>query len=187
MAKIGLSRREQEVAALVAEALTNRQIAAELAVRYRGGSWLIELGSISDGNYVVQAVARVFDFQERPGEALEETVVSGLQQREALLLLDNCEHLLDAAAHLVEALLRACPELHILATSRQPLRAPSEAIYRLPPLAEAERLFCDRAALSSPDFEWTPTVAVIFQYLDPVPLPSEVGRTRGSLMSSDRS
>jgi predicted ATPase/DNA-binding CsgD family transcriptional regulator len=161
------------------------QVAGRMATRFRDGCWLIELGPIGDGAQVALAMATAFKVAEHPGEDLLATVASALRQRRALLVLDNCEHLLDAAAATAEALLRACPEIRILATTRQPLRAPAEVVYRIPPLAEAEKLFCERAAQSVPDFESTPAVAAICRDLEGVPLAIELAAARVSQMSAD--
>jgi predicted ATPase/DNA-binding CsgD family transcriptional regulator len=161
------------------------QVAVRVAGRFRDGCWLIELGAIGDGTQLPPALAAGLKVAERPGETLLETVASAFRQRRALLVLDNCEHLLDATALAAGTLLRACPELSILATTRQSLRAPSEVVYRIPPLAEAERLFCERAAQSAPDFESTPAVAAICRDLDGLPLAIELAAARVSLMSTD--
>ena len=161
------------------------QVAVRVAGRFRDGCWLIELGAIGDGAQVATVLAAGLKVAERPGESLLETIASALRPRRTLLVLDNCEHLLDSTALAAETLLRACPELSILATTRQSLRAPSEVVYRVPPLAEAERLFCERAAQSAPDFESTPAVAAICRDLDGLPLAIELAAARVSLMSTD--
>jgi predicted ATPase/DNA-binding CsgD family transcriptional regulator len=161
------------------------QVAAQVAGRFRDGCWLIELGAIRNGAQLPPALAASLKVAERPAESLLETVASALRMRRTLLVLDNCEHVLDDAALAVETLLRACPELSILATTRQSLRAPSEVVYRIPPLAEAERLFCERAAQSAPEFESTPAVAAICRDLEGLPLAIELAAARLSIMSTD--
>jgi predicted ATPase/DNA-binding CsgD family transcriptional regulator len=161
------------------------QVAARVAAHFRDGCWLVELGAIGEGSQLPPALAAGLKVAERPGETLLKTVASAFRQRRALLVLDNCEHLLDATALAVGTLLRACPELRILATTRQSLRAPSEVVYRIPPLAEAERLFCERAAQSAPEFESTPAVAAICRDLEGVPLAIELAAARVSIMSTD--
>jgi predicted ATPase/DNA-binding CsgD family transcriptional regulator len=161
------------------------QVAGRVAARFRDGCWLIELGPISHGAQVASALGASLKIAESPGQPLLETVASAFRQRRALLLLDNCEHVLDAASVAAEFLLRACPEIRILATTRQLLRATGEAVYRIPPLAEAEKLFCERAAQSLPDFESTPAVAAICRDLDGLPLAIELAAARVSMMSTD--
>ena len=161
------------------------EVAKAIASRFRDGCWVIELATIADGAKVVPELAAALKVAERPGEEHMETVASVLRARRALLVLDNCEHLLDAAATAAESILRACPEINILATSRQPLRATGEVVYRIPPLAEAERLFCERAVQSAPDFEMTPAVAAICRDLEGLPLAIELAAARVSLMSAD--
>lgn len=161
------------------------QVAARVAAHFRDGCWLVELGAIGEGTQLPPALAAGLKVAERPGETLLETVASAFRQRRALLVLDNCEHLLDATALAAGSLLRACPELRILATTRQSLRAPSEVVYRIPPLAEAERLFCERAAQSAPEFESTPAVAAICRDLEGLPLAIELAAARVSIMSTD--
>ncbi len=161
------------------------QVAARVAAHFRDGCWLVELGAIGEGTQLPPALAAGLKVAERPGETLLETVASAFRQRRALLVLDNCEHLLDATALAAGTLLRACPELSILATTRQSLRAPSEVVYRIPPLAEAERLFCERAAQSAPEFESTPAVAAICRDLEGLPLAIELAAARVSIMSTD--
>jgi non-specific serine/threonine protein kinase len=161
------------------------QVARTMGSRFRDGSWLIELGPISDGMQVASALAAALRVAEQPGEDVLATVASALRQRRALLVIDNCEHLLDAAAASAEALLRACPEIRILTTTRQPLRATGEFAYRIPPLAEAERLFYERAVQSAPDFELTPAVTAICRDLEGLPLAIELAAARVSQMSAE--
>ena len=161
------------------------EVAETIASRFRDGCWVVELAPIGDGAQVAPAMAAALKVAERPGEDPLETVASALRPRRALLLLDNCEHLLDAAAAAAEPLLRACPEIRILATTRQPMRATGEVVYRTPPLAEAEKLFRERAAQSAPDFETTPAVAAICRDLEGLPLAIELAAARVSLMSTD--
>src|SRR5438552_2644535 len=161
------------------------QVAARVAARFRDGCWLIELGALGDGAQVASALAAGLKVAERPGENLLETISSAFRARRALLVLDNCEHLLDATARVAETILRTCPDVRVLATSRQSLRLPSEVVYRVPPLGEAEILFCERAAQSAPDFESTPAVAAICRDLEGLPLAIELAAARVSLMSTD--
>ncbi|HSS61691.1 MAG TPA: LuxR C-terminal-related transcriptional regulator [Candidatus Limnocylindrales bacterium] len=161
------------------------QVAARVAGRFRDGCWLTELGTIRDGAQLPTVLASSLKVAERPGESLLETVASAFQTRRALIVLDNCEHVLDAAAVAAETLLRECAQVSIIATTRQSLRAASEVVYRIPPLAEAERLFCERAAQSAPGFESTPAVAAICRDLDGLPLAVELAAARVSVLSAE--
>jgi non-specific serine/threonine protein kinase len=147
---------------------------------------------------VPQAVATVLGVREEPGRPLPATLADALKPRHLLLLLDNCEHLLDACAYLVDALLRACPHLRILATSREALGITGEVPHRVPSLAlpdaqrampaealgqyEAVTLFVDRAQVVQPAFQVTnanaPAVAEICRRLDGIPLAIELAAAR---------
>ena len=100
------------------------------------GVWLVELAPLADPALVPHAVADVLGVREQPGRTLTATLAGYLRTRRLLLVLDNCEHLIGAAAALAETLLQACPSLHVLATSREPLAIEGEAIA---PRAVAER------------------------------------------------
>ncbi|MEA2702956.1 MAG: hypothetical protein QOD63_901, partial [Actinomycetota bacterium] len=165
---------------------------------YPDGAWMISLGSLTDPNLVPQAIASLFDVYPAPGRAPLDSVAETLRSRRALLLLDNCEHLLLAAAQAVETLARACPFLGILATSREPLRVDGEAIVRLSPLRvpvpsshlspqsiaayDAVRLFVERAQLAQPEFSLLPSnsaaVARISAGVDGLPLAIELAAAR---------
>jgi hypothetical protein len=137
------------------------ELAATVLEAYPDGVWLVELASIGDAASVHGAVAWALDVRDEPGRPLDETLVRALRTRQMLLLLDNCEHVVGACAALVESLLRACPGLQVLVTSRQPLDLPGEVRSEVPPLAtpaptlrpsdpalgefEAVRLFVARA------------------------------------------
>jgi DNA-binding winged helix-turn-helix (wHTH) protein len=114
------------------------QVAAEVIDAYRDGVWLIELGSISDPLVVPTAVAQVLGVQERTGTPLTETLCAHLKARQLLLILDNCEHLLDACATLTDAMLRGAAEPTIIATSREPLHVEGEQTYPLQTLSLPE-------------------------------------------------
>jgi non-specific serine/threonine protein kinase len=111
------------------------QVAAELLESCRDGVWLAELAPLADPGLVPQAVATVLGVQEAPGRSLTQTLIDSLKARQVLLLLDNCEHLVGACAQLAETLLRSCPKLRILATSREPLGIGGETTYRVPSLS----------------------------------------------------
>jgi predicted ATPase/DNA-binding CsgD family transcriptional regulator len=128
-------------------------VAADAAGAYADGVWFVDLVPITDPQMVAAAVAGALGLGEQPGRTLDEWVVAALADRHALLVLDNCEHVLDGVVPLLERLLATCPRLTVLATSRARLLVPFERVYPVPPLSlagdgasEAVALFMDRAA-----------------------------------------
>jgi predicted ATPase len=99
------------------------------------GVWLVELAPLSDPELVPKAVASTLGLPEQPNRQLTETLVDALRSKRVLLVLDNCEHLVEGCARLAEALLSTCPGLRILATSRETLGAAGEVVWRVPPLS----------------------------------------------------
>lgn len=172
------------------------EVARDVAGLYPDGVWLVELAPLSEGELVPQAVARVLDVREQPGRPLTDALVEALSSRELLLILDNCEHLVEAAAHLVDHLLDTCSRLRILGTSREPLSIQGEVVWQVKPLSlpdggasvqslmhyEAVRLFVDRARLRLPSFELTKgnagAVARVCHKLDGIPLAIELATAR---------
>jgi predicted ATPase len=158
---------------------------------YPDGVWLAELAPLSEPSLVADAVAAVFGLRPmgRPATAL---LLDHLRGRQALLILDNCEHLIQACAELAEALLRACPRLHILATSREALRVPGETTWRVPSLvtAEAVQLFAARARDAQPRFALTAQnsapVANLCERLDGIPLAIELAASRLNALSVEQ-
>ena len=120
------------------------QTAAEVLDGTGDGVWLVELAPLSDESQVVPAIAAAYGLQDALDEDPLETLLRSLSAQRALLVLDNCEHLVDRVAKVVDAILRACPEVHVLATSREPLGVDGERVYRVPsmslPTVEVERL-----------------------------------------------
>ena len=184
------------------------RLALELARRaqldYADGVALVELGPLSNPAFVPQAAADALGVREVAGVSLAATLAEFLDRRRLLLLLDNCEHLLNSCATLVEQLLKVCPRLTVLATSREPLGVAGEAIRRVPPLGLAEegwgleraattdsvRLFRDRALLVDPDFAITDAnlaaVAQISRQLDGIPLVLELAAAQLSTLSVEQ-
>jgi len=167
------------------------EVARAVAGRFADGAWLAELAPEQDPVLVVAVVAAVLGVREQPGVPLAETLARALTRRQLLLVLDNCEHVIGAAAELCAGLLAACDEVRVLATSREPLRIAGEARYRLGPLglpdgddlagaggSEAVALFVDRARLVDPGFvldEATgPAAARLVVRLDGMPLAIEL-------------
>jgi predicted ATPase/DNA-binding SARP family transcriptional activator len=174
------------------------QVAAEVSDAYPDGVCLVELAAVSHPALVSQTVASVLKLREKPGRVLLDILTDYLNTRILLLVLDNCEHLTAACAELTAALLRTCPSLCILATSREALNVPGELIYRVPPLSlpglqqlpsaesllqyEAPTLFVERARFSRPEFTLTPEnasyVLRICSRLDGIPLAIELAAVR---------
>jgi predicted ATPase/class 3 adenylate cyclase/Tfp pilus assembly protein PilF len=178
------------------------QVAAEVLERFSDGVWLVALDALSDETLLPQAVATALGIREEPGRTLRETVLAALRSRTLLLVLDNCEHLIDGCAHLAHRVLEDSPGVRILATSREPLRVPGETIRPIPPLSlpdheglpiekldqsEAVRLFVERAVLVRPQFalaqENAAAVARIVGQLAGVPLAIELAAARLKALS----
>ncbi|MBI3958841.1 MAG: XRE family transcriptional regulator, partial [Chloroflexi bacterium] len=111
------------------------RVGEEMAHAYSHGVWLVELAPLADPQLLVREVASTFDLRESTDHPLLSALADFLHPRQALLILDNCEHLVDMAAHLAATLLQACPTLQILATSRENLAIPGETNYPIHPLA----------------------------------------------------
>jgi predicted ATPase len=111
------------------------EVARGLVGTFPDGVWLVELAPLSEGALVPQAVAAALGVREQPNRPLISTLVNVLREQQVLLVLDNCEHLIGATAHLAEALLRSCPRLGIVATSREMLGATGEVSWLTPPLS----------------------------------------------------
>jgi predicted ATPase/class 3 adenylate cyclase len=178
------------------------QVAAEVLETFPDGVWLVELDALSDDGLLPQAVATALGVREEPGRTLRETVLAALRSRTLLLVLDNCEHMIDACAHFVHTVLEDSPGVRILATSREPLRVPGEIVRLVPALSlpdhedlpveqlgdyEAVRLFVERAVLVRPQFVLTPenaaAVAWIVGQLAGVPLAIELAAARLKALS----
>ena len=158
------------------------------------GAWLVELAGLTTTESVAASVASAMDVPEVSGLPLNEQLSAALAPRRLLLVIDNCEHLIDAVAELVLGLLRSCPRLDVLATSREPLEIPGELTWNVPPLSlpegreplvpedasryEAILLFADRAATRMPSFRLTADnlkgISLICRRLDGLPLAIEL-------------
>ncbi len=165
------------------------QVAAEHLDRYRDGAWVVELAPVGDPALVPAEVARALGVGEQPGLPVEHSLADFLRAKDLLLLLDNCEHVIDAVAALVAGLVAGCPSLTVLASSREALGVPGEAVLQVPSLATAEsvRLFTERASGVLPSFGLTPdntdAVAEICRRLDGIPLAIELAAARVSVLS----
>ena len=174
------------------------EFAASAIGDHPDGVWLVELASLSEGSLVLPAVAGVFELREQPGVTPLDSVVAHLADRRLLVLMDNCEHLIGACAEAAQGILASCPDVKILATSREPLRVPGEVVLRVPPLLlpdpggpldpasigsfDSVRLFTERAGDAAPGFELTPDtaqhVADLCAHLDGLPLAIELAASR---------
>ncbi|MEB4211733.1 LuxR C-terminal-related transcriptional regulator [Mycobacterium sp. 94-17] len=166
------------------------EVANRVAGDYAEGVWYVDLAPITDPELVPVAVARALGLPDQPGRSTMETLVRFVRDRQMLVVLDNCEHLLDACAELVVELLGGAQGLTLLATSREPIGVPGEATWRVPSLSvtdEAIELFADRARLTQPGFAATDdnaaTVAEICQRLDGMPLAIELAAARVRALS----
>jgi predicted ATPase/class 3 adenylate cyclase len=183
------------------------QVAADLLSEYADGVWLVELAPLSDVALVPQTVAAALAVREEPGKPIGDTLVEALKAKRLLLVIDNCEHILPACGALAEALLRSCPGVQILATSREGLNIAGERTYRLPSLSlpdtrqvmpavesltqyEAVRLFIDRAVAVFTAFAVTnanaPAVAQVCARLDGIPLAIELAAARVKVLSVEQ-
>lgn len=187
------------------------QIGADLIEEFSDGVWLIELASLSDPTLVLQAVASSLGIREQSGRSLTDTLLDYLQSKQLLLILDNCEHVISACAQLADALLRRCPKLKILASSREALGIAGESNYPIFPLplpemrpqssgktnswsalaqCESVRLFVERATAVLPTFAITAqnasAVVQICQRLDGIPLAIELAAARVKALSVEQ-
>ena len=178
------------------------RIANEVQGNYPHGAWLVELASLSDPELVPQTVAGALDMRPEGGRSILSALIDHLRARNLLLVLDNCEHLVAACAALANSLLQACPDLHILATSREALGISGESNYLVPSLSfpkqgekiapeklteyEAVDLFTHRAKAALPGFklndENASAVTQTCQHLEGIPLALELAAVRVKIM-----
>ena len=178
------------------------QAGAELIGRIPDGVWLAELAPLTDGGQIPGAVAAAMGMQDASGPAIGDTVIEALTGQESLILLDNCEHLIDAAAKFCDQVIRHCPKVRFLVTSREPLGIDGERVYRVPSLtlpgsdaesvedlagSDAVQLFAERARAHQADFvidaRSAPDAVTICRRLDGIPLALELAAARLSSMS----
>lgn len=179
------------------------QTSAEAVDDFANGVWLVELAPLTEDALVAQTIAKTLGIQDEPNQDALQTLCEGLRDRTLLLLLDNCEHLVEACARVVNALLQACPGLRVLATSRKPLNVVGEKSWRIPslPLPDAQtaltvedamrhaalRLFVERASSARLHFALTPgnlpAVMEICRHLDGIPLAIELAAARVSALT----
>jgi predicted ATPase/DNA-binding SARP family transcriptional activator len=174
------------------------EVASGEIEHYADGVWLVELAALSNPDFIPQAIAQAIGIHEMPGQQVIDTLGAWLRSRAVLLVLDNCEHMIDACAAIVETLLRVSPGLTVLTTSREPLRIDGETTSLVPSLSlpdpaesqsveellryEAVQLFVDRAARVMPGFRLTTEngmqVAQLCYRLDGIPLAIELAASR---------
>ena len=165
------------------------QVGAEVLDGSGDGVWLVEFAPISDASLVIGTIAQEFGVREAPNRPLLDTLLAYLRRKHLLLILDNCEHVITEIRGIAAAILRSCPDVRILATSREALNVSGEQIYRLPSLQtyEAMQLFADRARSSDKRFilndESAPHVAEICSRLDGIPLAIELAAARVNVLS----
>ncbi len=179
------------------------EVAAKVAPEFPDGVWLCELAPVIDPTAVWETLAASLDVRPFPGRPLGELLLDYLAPKRLLIVLDNCEHLLAAAADLVDAIVKRCPQAAVLVTSREGLSLPGEQIVAVPALglpvsdigadaigqAAAVRLFCDRASAANSDFVLTaatsPAVAQLCRRLDGIPLAIELAAARVRSLSPE--
>jgi predicted ATPase/class 3 adenylate cyclase/DNA-binding CsgD family transcriptional regulator len=182
------------------------QVAAEVLETQSDGAWWVDLAPLADPDLVPNAVAVTLSVREVQDQSVTETLVRRLHDHRAVILLDNCEHLIDACAELAEALLLGCPQVSLVATSREPLGVDGEIFWRVPSLSlpargdhaevesltqcESVRLFIDRAMRVRPNFAVTNqtarAVAEICHRLDGIPLAIELAAARVRLLTAEQ-
>src|SRR5580704_4409660 len=182
------------------------RLAAQLAAGFADGAWLAELADLADPDLVARRVAAVLGVRHEQDRSLADTLADALRSRELLVVLDTCEHLVDACARLVQQLLAGCRGVRVIATSREPLRVRGETVWRVPPLElpaaldrqpvadiagnEAVRLFADRAKAVRPGFaldaDNSRAVVRLCRTLDGIPLAIELAAARIRALSVEQ-
>lgn len=181
------------------------QVAAELLESYDDGVWLIELAPLTDPALVLQTVAAVLGVPGQPAQPILNSLIDYLRTKNLLMVIDNCEHLIESCARFADAVLHACPYLRLLATSREALVIAGETVWSVPSLSlpdvrqhrpsfadlsqyEAIQLFVDRAVTVQPNFKLTElnasAVAQICQRLDGIPLAIELAAARVKVLQT---
>ncbi|MFI6323837.1 tetratricopeptide repeat protein [Nonomuraea sp. NPDC050556] len=177
------------------------RVAGHVIENFPDGVWVVELARITRGDLVVHEVAGVIQALEEGNRPVLDTIIGRIGSQRILLLLDNCEHVIEACAELIDALVAGCPQLRVLATSREPLRIAGELVWRVPPLdlpepgstersSEAVQLFLDRAYAVGSRFELTDdntrAIGDLCRALDGMPLALELAAARTSVLSPEQ-
>ena len=169
-----------------------QEVGAQLLTNFPNGVWLIELAPLTDPVQIIPAMAQVFGLQELPFNSLTILVRDYLRDKKSLLILDNCEHLIQDCARLADDLLHQSAGLRILASSREALGIGGEMVYHTPSLkdSEATRLFMERACAVNSNFQLTEnnasSIAQICSRLDGIPLAIELAAARVKLLSPEQ-
>jgi predicted ATPase/class 3 adenylate cyclase len=181
------------------------QVAAEHLSDFKDGVWLVELAPLADPASIPQSIGSVFNLHAQMAMPLQEIITDYLRAKELLLVLDNCEHLIEACAQIADQFLRSSPRLKIIASSREPLGIGGETVYRVPSLkvpnlsavtreslegCESVQLFVERARAANPKFELTDqnasSISQICFRLDGIPLALELAAARASIFSAEQ-
>jgi len=182
------------------------EVGSQSLNQFPNGVWLAEFADVTDPGLVPQTLLSIFNLREDSHRTVVEVLIDYLRAKTALLLFDNCEHLIDACARVSESLLQACPKLRILASSREALGIPGESTYRVPSLrtpnpedlpsldelekVDSIRLFIERAATAKPSFQLTQDnasfVAQICSRLDGIPLALELAASRVKVLTPEQ-
>lgn len=180
------------------------QLAAEVLEDFPDGVWLVELAAVSNPDRVPKVLSNVLGVREEPGRSLVESISEYLRPKRTLIVLDNCEHLLEASARLAESLVLACPNLKVLTTTREALGVVGEQVYQVPTLGvpdeddseagiegyESVRLFNERARSHQPGFALNASrasaVAQVCRQLDGLPLAIELAAARIRVLPVER-
>lgn len=177
--------------------------AADVSAGVSGGIWFLDLAPVTDPALVARTVATVLGAREEPGVPVADTIAASWRERQSLFVLDNCEHVIEASAELVDTLQSSCPGIRILATSREPLGIDGEVVWAVPPLGvpdsrqslatddflelDAVRLFVDRARLAvtgfAPDAGEAALIGDLCRRLDGLPLAIELAAARTRVLS----
>ncbi len=182
------------------------EAAADMLGKFEHGVWLVELASLNDPSLLWQTIASTLGINEEPGKPIADTLRTALKDRTILFVIDNCEHLIDECAKVVDALLRSCANLRVMTTSREALGVGGEVSFKVPSLTvpsndpditasqlltySSGRLFVERATHANPSFELTDTnalpVAQICRRLDGIPLALELAAARIKSLAADQ-
>ena len=181
------------------------RLLSRIASEFPDGVWFIDVSEIRQPDLVSAAVAAAAGIDEEPGRPLDDTLCDAVSQREAVLALDNCEHLISACASICQRLLASAPGLRVIATSREPLHVAAEVVWQVPPLSlppsdvleadqlscyDAVRLFAERAGAAAPSFSLTAgnaaSVARVCRALDGLPLAIELAAAWTRVLSAEQ-
>ena len=164
-----------------------QELARRVEDQYENVAW-VELAPLTDPELIAQQMLTALGIRELPTQNVTQVVVDTVRDRPTLFVLDNCEHVVDAAAMAAEDVLRSCPNTRVIATSRQPLGITGEQTWLVPPLSDedAVQLFIERARAVAPSFQPAPVVAQICRRLDGIPLAIELAAARVKVLTVDQ-